>query len=214
MNKNLVIVLFVVFAFALITLGALGGGFTPAKVHKGCTTIQGGLLKNSAGEAIMPGYDEWGYNYQAHLFNGYYCDAYRDAAWCRPYKDVKLSMKWNDAWLSNVDCNKDEQLDRYIGYTSYRGSGAWLTNHQSGEYEKNGKTCKWSYFVKIVAAPTDADLTDGVWFSSDGEELGPVIWGSFVIIQQVENDPCAGLHGLLYKGARPGVGNWADPELE
>ena len=39
--------------------------------------------------------------YQAHLFNGMYCDAYRDAEWCQPYKDVNLMMKWNDARLSD-----------------------------------------------------------------------------------------------------------------
>ena len=62
------------------------------------------------GKLIVLGYDEWGYNYQAHIFNGYYCDAYHDADWCREWKDDKLTMKWNDAWLSNKD--GDGLLDR------------------------------------------------------------------------------------------------------
>jgi len=174
-----------------------------------CTTIQSGELLTSTGDVITTGYDNWGYNYQAHLFNGYYCDSYRDAAWCLPYEDVKLSMKWNDAWLSNMDCDGDGLLDRHYGYTSYIGSGAWLTNHQFGEYELDGKICKWNYFVKIVAAPADATLDGGVWYTADGIEIGPVIWGEFAIIQQVENDPCAGLHGLQYLSpARAGLGNW------
>ena len=53
-----------------------------------CTTIQDGTLLTSDGRVIVPGYDEWRYNYQAHMFNGYYCDAYRDAEWCQPYKDI------------------------------------------------------------------------------------------------------------------------------
>lgn len=171
---------------------------------KGCTTIQSGELLTTDGRVITPGFDEWGYNYQAWIFNGGYCDAYRDAAWCQPYKDVNLIMKWNDAWLSNKDCDGDDLLDRYYGFPSYIGSGAWLTNHQWGEYEGDeGEICKWNYFVKIVAAPADAYLEDGVWYAADGTEIGPVIWGSFAIIQQVSNDPCGGEHGLIYQGEAP-----------
>jgi hypothetical protein len=176
----------------------------------GCTTIRSGELLASDGSVIQTGYDNWGYNYQAHLFNGGYCDAYRDAAWCQDYKDIRLAMKWNDAWLSNMDCDGDGLLDRHFGYDSYIGSGAWLTNHQSGEYENEaGETCKWNYFVKIVAAPADAVVEEGNWYTADGTEIGPVIWGAFAIIQQVENDPCAGLHGIQYLSpTRPGLGNW------
>jgi hypothetical protein len=88
------------------------------------------------------------------------------------------------------------------------GSGAWLTNHQAGTYESNGDTCKWTYFVKIVAAPADASLEGGVWFAADGTELGSVIWGAFAIVQQVENDPCAGLGGASYLSPfGPGFGH-------
>jgi len=91
------------------------------------------------------------------MFNGRYCDSYRDADWCQPNADVDLLMKWNDAWLSNVECDDDSMLDRYYGFDSYIGSGAWTTNHQSGSHEDDdGQTCNWNYFVKIVAAPADA----------------------------------------------------------
>ena len=174
-----------------------------------CTTIQSGELADSDGLTIEIGYDDWGYNYQARLFNGYYCDSYRDADWCQPYADVKLSMKWNDAWLSNKDCDGDGSLDRHNGFDSYIGSGAWLTNHQSGSYEVDGKTCNWNYFVKIVAAPADAYVDDGNWYTVDGTEIGPVIWGAFAIIQQVENDPCAGIHGLQFISPdHAGLGGW------
>jgi hypothetical protein len=184
-------------------LVAQGGKFA------GCTTIPSGELVTSAGDVITPGYDQWGYNYQAYIFNGGYCDAYRDAAWCQPYKDVELIMKWNDAWLSNKDCNDDGLLDRHYGLASYIGSGAWLTNYQAGEYELDGQTCVWNYFVKIVAAPADANAVGGIWYAADGTEIGPVIWGSFAIIQQVENDPCAGIHGLQYVSPdHAGFGDW------
>jgi len=175
-----------------------------------CTTIQSGELISSDGYVIETGYDQWGYNYQAHIFNGGYCDAYRDAAWCQPYSDVQLIMKWNDAWLSNADCDGDGLLDRHYGFDSYIGSGAWLTNHQYGTYEdEEGNVCEWDYFVKIVAAPADATLADGVWYNADGTEIGPEIWTGFAVIQEVSNDPCTGEHGLQYLSPdHAGLGNW------
>lgn len=180
-----------------------GGGQT-------CTTIQSGTLLTSDGEVITPGYDQWGYNYQARLFNGTYCDAYHDAAWCQAWKEDDLAMKWNDAWLSNKDCDGDGKLDRHYGFASYIGSGAWLTNHMKGVYEgDDGNTCKWEYFTKIVAAPTDAVKSGNVWYAADGTEIGPAIWGEFAIVQEVNNDACAGSHGATYVSPdHPGLGGW------
>ncbi|MFA5068100.1 MAG: hypothetical protein WC466_08730 [Candidatus Izemoplasmatales bacterium] len=193
---------------SILALGIAGSNIAAAK-NNACATIQGGTLLTSDGRTIKTGYDIWGYNYQSLMFNGKYCDSYRDAAWCQPYKNDSLIMKWNDAWLSNKDCDGDGLLDRHYGLASYRGSGAWLTNHQNGTYEgSNGETCNWNYFVKIVAAPLDAGLTGGVWYAPDGSEIGPAIWGEFAITQEVNNDPCAEAKGLSYKGQRPGLGNW------
>ena len=188
---------------ALLTL-ALAGGFAAAT---GCTTIQSGVLQASDGSTITTGYDQWGYNYQAHMFNGYYCDAYRDAAWCQPYAEDHLQMKWNDAWLSNSDCDDDGLLDRHYGSASYIGSGAWLTNHQYGTYEQDAEVCEWDYFVKIVAVPEDAYQSGGTWYTINGVEIGPIIWGEFAIIQEVNNDPCGSYNGIQYKSQyAPGFG--------
>jgi len=179
-------------------------------VKEKCTTIQSGELVDSAGNIIEVGYDQWGYNYQAQMFNGYYCDSYRDAAWCQPYADVELSMKWNDGWMSNQDCDGDGKLDRHNGFPTYRGSGAWLTNHQKGTYlDGEGNMCEWDYFVKIVAAPVDATVVEGNWVNADGTVIGPVTWGQFATIQVVENDPCAGIEGLQFQSPdHSGLGNW------
>jgi hypothetical protein len=170
-----------------------------AMAADGCTTIQSGTLLTSAGAVIETGYDQWGYNYQAHMFNGKYCDAYRNALWCQPYANDDLEMKWNDAWLSNQDCDGDGLLDRHLGFASYIGSGAWLTNHQKGTYiDLNGKKQRWTYFSKIVAAPADATKTGGTWFAADGTEIGADIWGEFALIQEIYNDTGTGDHGVLY----------------
>lgn len=206
------VLVFAVIGIAIMTITATAFVKVPlnAEKTKKCTTIQSGELLASDGSVIETGYDMWGYNYQAHMFNGYYCDAYRDAAWCQPWKEDKLAMKWNDAWLSNVDCDGDGLLDRHYGFDSYIGSGAWLTNHMSGEYTgENGETCKWNYFTKIVAAPADAYVDSGYWYAADGTLIGTVIWGSFATIQEVNNDPCAGLHGASFVSPdHAGFGGW------
>lgn len=288
-----------------------------------CTTIPSGELLTSGGEVITTGFDEWGYNYQAHQFIGYYGN------YQRPPQPVdwgyRLMMKWNDAWLSNKDCgidgvggDPDGKLDRHYGFDSYIGSGAWLTNHQSGEYinwdvsgewiinveymgtyypetliltqsgtditgvslntippasgsaftivsgsvtdntveifadhvpsslvvrlwgtiaadgsmsgdwkdeapgtregtwttttgAATSEPCKFTYFVKIVAAPADAYVEDGFWYTADGVEIGEVIWGAFAVIQEVETDSCAGLHGIQYNSPSPTGFGWYFP---
>ncbi len=268
----------------------------------GCTTIQDGGLTDSAGNPISIGYDEFGYNYQAHMFNGRYCDSDRVIGGL--YCDVDLIMKWNDGWMSNTDCdgwdvsgnwvitvnngayphdytfamtslpdgtfigtggypagsndytydeividgqiiedtisftavyyqnnvatgyawdatgtiNADGELvegtgtsgvyewhstsglavrtlDRHYGFNSYIGSGAWLTNHQSGT---NGDGTKWTYFTKIVAKPT----ADFVCTEIGGAE----IWGAFCKIQTVSNDPALDEHGVQLLADVPGFG--------
>jgi len=67
---------------------------------KDCTTIQSGELLTSSGDVITTGYNDFGYNYQAHIYNGDY-----------GYEGWNLVMKWNDAWLSNMDCDGIVILD-------------------------------------------------------------------------------------------------------
>mgnify|MGYP000028705433 FL=1 len=209
--KKLMIVfgcLMLVLVFSSHVMAGKGG--VQGSNDDGCTTIQEGTLLTSDEQVIVSGYDQWGYNYQAQLFNGMYCDSYRDAAWCQAYKDVELSMKWNAAWLSNRDCNGDDLLDRHAGFDSYIGSGAWLTNHMAGTYlDDGGNKCKWTYFVKIVAVPADATKWNGSWFDASGTKIGPEIWGDFAIVQEISNDPCAGDHGIVYLSpVGPGFGKF------
>jgi len=204
-------------------VGNLSAGYVVLKREK-CTTIQSGEITGSDGLVLSTGYNEWGYNYQARIFNGLWCDyhpTYRPGGasheWCmETMANVELMMKWSDEWLSNKDCNKDGLLDR--GYscnpdnpTNSGCPGAWLTNHERGIYEGvGGETCNYNYFVKIVAAPEDATVIDGIWYAIDGTEIGEVIWGAFAIIQKVSYDPCAEEKGILYKSPSPtGLGYYA-----
>ncbi len=158
------------------------------------------------------GYNEYGYNYNAHMFKGSYFNVYAEKAgfppyngddvsylennpdaasyWAWPYRKTNVLMKWNDAWLSKTK----ERPSNYIG------SGAWLTNHMSG-VDENGH---WTYFIKIVAVPNNAIKKGEIWYTSNGKEIGPVIWGSFAIIQEVES----GVGATYISPAGPGLGKW------
>ena len=191
--------MFVLVILAVLVVPSTVGAKEPCRKDSACATIQDGTILASTGELVTTGYDEFGYNYQAHMFNGRYCDYDRQAG--GDYCDVNLIMKWNDAWLSNKDCDGDNLLDRHYGFASYIGSGAWLTNHQRGR-DENGDD--WTYFVKIVAVPADATKVDGVWYAADGTEIGPEIWGAFAIVQEVESG-----EGATYVSpAGPGFGKW------
>ena len=235
MKKTLTI--FLAVALVVLFVGITSDNAIGKEKKVKCPTIKTGSILYSAthflgAQPLMTGYDPFGYNYQGHMFNGLYTDSYLGVAgfppydgdddtylaenpgaeshWAWPYRDVTLMMKWNDAWISNKDCDGDTALDRHNGFVSYIGSGAWLTNHQWGTYEDiDGVECTWSYFVKIVAAPSDAVLEGGVWYDADGTEIGLEIWGAFAIIQQVENDLCAGLQGMQYVSpVAPGFGKY------
>jgi hypothetical protein len=166
-------------------------------------SIEDGMLINGSGEVIVTNFDRWGYNYRTHTFNGFI----ENADCCGPFVEngTILQMKWNDAWLSNMDFNRDRKLDRHSGYDCYKGSGAWVTNNQRGMcIGKDGTPCKWEYFVKIVAAPVNATLSDGVWYTAHGERIGPAIWGEFAIIQEVYNDPCGAVERHCSPPVAPG----------
>jgi hypothetical protein len=213
--KRTVVVVFVCLFAASLTYG------------QSCTTLQSGSLKDANGNPIGVGYDQYGYNYQAHEFNGLFANYNRPAtayteATCMNTGYGKegcahLQMKWNDEWLSNQSCDGDAYLDRPANYI---GSGAWLTNHEGGSDVltlSNGKQkeAHWTYFAKIVAVPEGAyrcGVDNKLWCEADGTEIGPdVNWGAFALIQEVYNDPMEAVHGKQYKSlSGPGLGIYAD----
>lgn len=205
--KNISVLLAVVLFFGLASFqtsrmnvragSELGLSAKTLPAQSSCTNIQSGLIKDTAGNVIVSGYDQFGYNYQAHMFNGTYDSSDRvldGKYWGQTgdFVDDKLMMKWSDEWIANVDCNSDGKLDRglvngVVGGTSL----GWLTNQINGDYtDFNGVVRHFTDFVKIV------------WTGP-----GSSLWGQYSIVQEVLNDPAGGYHGLLLKeyGA-PGFG--------
>ena len=152
-----------------------------------CATIKDGTITDSKGNPVVLGYDKWGYNYQAHMFNGYYDNFSRPAV--PVTSGDKLNMKWSDAWLANVDCNGDGKLDRGLVDGVVNGTSmGWLTSQVVGSYtDLGGNVQKYTDFVKIV------------WVGPGGD-----LWGQYHIIQEVYNDTGSG--NYRFKDGAPGFG--------
>lgn len=167
-----------------------------AKPTSACATISDGTIMDSNNNIIQTGYDAYGYNYQAHMFNGTYDSSDRTidgTYWgsTGDYVDDKIEMKWSDSWLANVDCNGDNKLDRGLVDGVVAGiSKGWLTNHVFGDYtDTDGNVQKYTDFVKIVWTGPSSPL-----------------WGEYTIIEEVYNDQGTGDNGLMIKLGNPGFG--------
>jgi hypothetical protein len=156
-----------------------------------CTKIKDNLLFDSFSNQLVLGFDQFGYNYQARMFNGTYASSDRNnnngyyGDTTSDYIDDKLIMKWSDDWLSNLDCNHDGKLDR--GGAGGTESKGWLTNLVEGDYISGGESYHYTYFAKIVYVGP-AQISDS-WAATR-------IWGTFAIIEEVYNDPFGGYHGV------------------
>jgi hypothetical protein len=175
-------------AYAAKPVQTDANGNETAWEKSGCATIQDGTITDAKGNPLQLGFDQYGYNYQAHIFVGYY-DNYS-----RPPVPVTsgdwLVMKWSDSWLANVDCNGDNKLDRGLVNGVVSGiSMGWETNHLIGSYEMDGSMQSYTDFVKIV------------WTGP-----GSSLWGQYTIIEEVLNDPAGGDTGLNSKLPGPGFG--------
>ena len=207
-----------ILGFAMSTMAA-----PPQGVQKAwCADMKSGYIVDKFGGLVEPGFNELGYNYQARLFNGGYCDIYNNAGWCQDYTHVNVRMKWNDAWLSNTDCDFDGELDRHRGYEDYVGSGAWITNHFEYRYtDGDGSEQHATYFTKIVAVPANAVVhiinDEEVWMvpdQHDPETLVPrgiKIWGQFAKTLEIVNDTGTGESGVQLRfDFGPGFGRVAN----
>lgn len=173
----------------VMCLGVLSTLFLVGTAKAECFNIKSGLVVDSVGNVLTMGYDQYGYNYQAHMFNGLYENYSRPTVPVTEGLD-SLIMKWSDDWLANQDCDDDGLLDRGLDRNTGIATGTsmgWLTNHMEGEYEDGGEFYHYTYFVKIVFV--------GPAPNPDPWE-GKRIWGQYAIIEEVNNDPHGGYHGV------------------
>lgn len=154
-----------------------------------CAKIKDGTITDSASNIVTLGYDQYGYNYQAHMFNGLY-DNYTRPNPPVTSGGVNLMMKWSDDWLANVDCNGNGKLDRGLDVKTGAITGTsmgWLTNHMEGDCDAgNGETEHYTYFVKIVWVGPEI-ISPDPW-GGDVSVEGKRIWGEYAIIEEVVNN--------------------------
>ncbi len=146
-----------------------------------CATIQSGTLTDVKGNPITVGYDKYGYNYQAHIFNGLYENYLRPDVVVTEGTE-NLVMKWSDDWLANVSCDTDGKLDRGLDPKTGISTGismGWVTNHFEGDYMgSDNELHHYTYFVKIAY--------DNGLACTNGEPT--CIWGSYTVIEELQND--------------------------
>lgn len=137
--------------------------------------------------ASAAGFDQYGYNDTARIFNGLAdgLDGNLDGTYYgnATYANDKIVMKWNAEW----DRGNDE------GWSN-PPYDAWIDNEWNGK--KNGSGSVWHYKIKWVGTCTDyATLPDG----------GYCIWGQFEVLMDQGTD--ASTHYWFAKATPNGYGN-------
>ena len=185
----------------------------------------------------LTGFDEWGYNWNAHQFNGYLINAWfgdemdPSAPW---YKQEPYNGEWEsyaeqhpEVWNYdfyyygnmtmvshwNESCISKEGIYQY----PIVDTDAWITFHYRAGENKN----QWSQFQKYVAvkstdilhvyyADDDGNPIYGEWFSEEGESVGLFyLWPDRALVQVVNTGIVP--EGMLgtYKGLiGPGLGKY------
>jgi len=204
-----------VVAAALVVLSFCAAGQAQAQVTCTPVKIQAGGVVDSANNSVKTGYDKYGYNYVAHLFNGL-VDNYT-----RPTEVVtdgteNLVMKWSDDWLANVSCAEFTGVNvgkLARGYDAKAGtvtgtSMGWCTNHFEGDYlGEDGEMHHYTYFVKIVYVGPPPVGSPDPW-GGDVSVGGKRIWGQYAVVEEIQTDPYGGYGGRLKldKLVPPGLG--------
>jgi len=159
----------------------------------------------------LTGFDEWGFNFKANVFKSYLINAmlgdpafegmphyrqpglvyhgegiqfWNDLVAQYPYfpqimpeglLECQMEMKWNDALLNSNG--------EYPG--TWFDADAWIMF----KYKMNTETERWSQVRKLVSISTGDELIDGIWYNSEGLEIGKqsYYWSDTLIIKQVIN---------------------------
>ncbi len=158
------------------------------------------------------GFDQWGYNWHAHQFNGYLMNAwfgdelYPDAPWYKkepPFDGDILAYQeahpevldypfWGYGDMKVIMHWNDACISRQGEYRNpILDSEAWITFH----YSQGEGVNKWSQHQKFVAAKSsytlEVDFYDdsgepvlGRWYTAEGDLVGLYyLWPDRVLIQ-------------------------------
>jgi hypothetical protein len=200
--KNLL--LLSVFAFLVLILSGCEKDLSTDPAGK--TVLKSG---NTGNEKIT-GFDEWGFNWNAHEFRGYTINmllgdhAFIGMPHYKKYVyhgegmdfwDMLVSEFEYFPWLmpaelldSRLISTWNEALISSDGEYPANGwldTGAWIVFDYSGRTGNES----WKAMRKLVAARSTDHLTGGVWYNEAGEEIGleSMFWSDLIIVQVVNN---------------------------
>jgi len=134
------------------------------------------------------GFDQFGYNRKARIFNGPasgWCLQHGYSADCMGiYSNDRLVMKWNAEW----DRGNAE------GWTDPNGYDAWEDNEWNGAFP-GGSGAVWHYKIKWIGlcGADGTPLPDG----------GYCIWGQFEVLMDQGKDPSYGPGHIWFAKAIP-----------
>jgi len=188
------------------------------------------LMINSA---FAAGFDQWGYNQKALIFNGWYVNAYagRENYWPGPTGTAYVGIKGDpcgnivsyfaSAPAGSVAC---DSMGNPSGPDAYwYAYNVWVVMNWNKAWDTcNSGTCTpdawitnhqtgW-YLGQDNKVHQWEYFVKIVWIGgnrADGTQLsngGYVIWGSYEVIQEVYNDPYGGYHGILTHAIPSGLG--------
>jgi len=177
------------------------------------------------------GFNEFGYNWQAHHFNGILINAVfgdfidengnpamgmdpytgDDEAYLAAYpflSDPSYAMFWSFRNINLVmHWNKTLISDLGVYPDSWFDSNGWITFHYSGTVENKN----WSQFQKLVAARSSDELRGYTWYDQDGNELGYASdWSDLIIVQirSTGEPPFPFMPGSYNSPVSPGLGKY------
>ncbi len=158
---------------------------------------KGGTCTLASGRVVATGFDQYGYNRCAHIFNGTY------GGWCAQHGQgpdcggvqgsTTLVMKWNEEWDRGNATNWNE--GPYDAWEDNEAKGAYLDGTTFSEHFKT----KWD--AGCVAVTTPADPM-GYTYRPDG---GKCIWGQFLVLMDQGKED--GQHMWWAKLSPAGYGN-------
>ena len=143
---------------------------------------------NSGQKMLKGGFNEFGYNYDARIFNGKAdgVDKILDGkVWGDPtYANDRLVMKWTAGW----DRGNAE------GWTNPPYTDAWENNEWNGKFP-GGSGSVWHYKIIWVGK----DLENSPYWRPGGY----AVWGQFETIMDQGQDPNVGPGHIWFAHAKP-----------
>jgi hypothetical protein len=194
-----------VFLVAIIVVGLMFTACEKNFVEDPANDLQ---LKSSKNDKLT-GFDEWGFNWNAHQFKGYTINMmFGDHffMYYPHYKKYVYKGEGPDFWdmvvsefsyfpmlmpgellESKLLCRWNEALISSEGEypAGWMDTDAWIVFNYSGEIE--GK--HWKSMRKLVAAKSTDQLVEGVWYNEQGDEIGldALFWTDLIVVQVVNN---------------------------